>query len=262
MVLDSWSPGQLMPLFLQLVYSSSVDLHSLLCDAQATLGNVEGSPRLGSFTAKSSVTSSASISNISDFSDDIWAGHLILKNSQRVCVKSLQSCLTLCDPMDCTAPATPPRLLCPWDSPGKNTGVGCHALLQGIFLSQASPALARAFFTTSTTWEAPVHVGVCINHLLRPSGKCLKCSAQNYLKACQVLCCCCLVAKLYLTVCDLMDCSPPGSSVQGILQARVLEWVAIPSSRGSSWPRDQTWVSCIAGWFFTVRASREVRWWS
>ena len=43
-----------------------------------------------------------------------------------------QSCPTLCDPMDCS----PTRLLCPWDSPGKNTGVGCHALLQGIFPTQ------------------------------------------------------------------------------------------------------------------------------
>ena len=41
-----------------------------------------------------------------------------------------------------------------------------------------------------------------------------------------------------------MDCSPPGSSVHGILQARILQWVAMPSSRGSSWPRDQTHVSC------------------
>ena len=52
------------------------------------------------------------------------------------------------------------RLLCPWDSPGKNTGVGCHALLQRIFLTQGSnpslmsPALAGGFFTTSTSWEA------------------------------------------------------------------------------------------------------------
>ena len=52
------------------------------------------------------------------------------------------------------------RLLCLWDSPGKNTGVGCHALLQGIFLGQGlnpcltSPALAVRFFTTSTSWEA------------------------------------------------------------------------------------------------------------
>ena len=70
-----------------------------------------------------------------------------------------QSCLTLCDPMECSTP----RLLCPWESPGKNTGVGCHALLQGIFLTQGSNqsvslmflALAGGFFiTTTTTWEA------------------------------------------------------------------------------------------------------------
>ena len=55
----------------------------------------------------------------------------------------------------------PTRLPCPWDSPGKNTGVGCHALLQGISLtlgikptSLASPALVGWFFTTSATWEA------------------------------------------------------------------------------------------------------------
>ena len=49
-----------------------------------------------------------------------------------------------------------------------------------------------------------------------------------------------------------MDCSPPGSSVHGILQARILEWVAISSSRESSQPRDRTQVSCIAGRFFTT----------
>ena len=49
------------------------------------------------------------------------------------------------------------------------------------------------------------------------------------------------------TLCDPMDCSLPGSSVHGILQARILEWVAIPFSRGSSQSRDQTQVSCIAG---------------
>ena len=48
-----------------------------------------------------------------------------------------------------------------------------------------------------------------------------------------------------------MDCSPPGSFVHGILQARILEWVAISFSRGSSWPRDRTQVSCTAGRFFT-----------
>ena len=59
------------------------------------------------------------------------------------------------------------------------------------------------------------------------------------------------------TLCDPMGCGLPGSSVQGFLQARILEWVAISSSRGSSWPRDQTRVSCIADRFFTVWAMRE-----
>ena len=59
-----------------------------------------------------------------------------------------------------------------------------------------------------------------------------------------------------LTLYDPVDCNPPGSSVHGILQARRLEWVAIPFSRGSSQPRDQTHVSCIAGRFFTVWATR------
>ena len=51
---------------------------------------------------------------------------------------------------------------------------------------------------------------------------------------------------------QLHGCSPSGSSVDGILQARVLKWVAIAFSRESSQPRDRTWVSCIAGRFFTV----------
>ena len=54
-----------------------------------------------------------------------------------------------------------------------------------------------------------------------------------------------------------MDCSPPGFSVLGILQARILEWVAMPSSRRSSWPRDWSWVSCTASRFFTNWASSE-----
>ena len=59
-----------------------------------------------------------------------------------------------------------------------------------------------------------------------------------------------LVTQLYLLLCDPMDCSPPGSSVHEILQAKILEWVAVPSSRGSSQPRDRT--SHIAGRFFTL----------
>ena len=58
-------------------------------------------------------------------------------------------------------------------------------------------------------------------------------------------------------LCDPMDCSPPGSSVHGILQARRLEWVAMPFSRASSQPRDGTQGSCIAGRLFTTLATRE-----
>ena len=65
------------------------------------------------------------------------------------------------------------------------------------------------------------------------------------------------VAQLCLTLCNPMDCSLSGSSVHGISQARVLEWIAISFSRGSSWPRNRTWVSHIADRLFTVWATRE-----
>ena len=62
----------------------------------------------------------------------------------------------------------------------------------------------------------------------------------------------------HIWLCDPMAyCSPPGSFVHGLVQARVLEWVVVPFSRGSSQPRDQTQVSCIAGGFLTFWATRE-----
>ena len=64
-----------------------------------------------------------------------------------------------------------------------------------------------------------------------------------------------LVTQLRLTLCSSMDCSPLGSSVHGI-QARILKWVAISFSRGSSLPRDQTQVSHTAGRLFTIWATR------
>ena len=60
---------------------------------------------------------------------------------------------------------------------------------------------------------------------------------------------------MLIRVCDPMDCSPPGSSVHEILQARILEWVAISSSRGSSWPRVWTHLSWIARRVFTTEPS-------
>ena len=102
---------------------------------------------------------------------------------QYVCMhaKSLQSCLT-----------DPTRLLCPWDSSGKNTGVGCHALLQGLNPCLLGLlALAGEFFTTT--------------------------AAAKLLQWCP-------------TLCDPLDGSSPGSPVPGILQAKTLEWVAISFS--------------------------------
>ena len=105
-------------------------------------------------------------------------------------------------------------------------------------MSLMSPALAAGFFTTITTWEAP-------NNSDSGSG------AMLYVKRRSV-------TQLCPTLCSPMDCNPAGSSVHGILQARMLEWVAISFSRGSSPLRDQTWVSHIAGRFFTVSATRDV----
>ena len=68
---------------------------------------------------------------------------------------------------------------------------------------------------------------------------------------------CVLVGQWCPTLCNPMNCSLPGSSVHGILQARILEQVAISFSRGSSWLRDWTWVSCIASRCFNIWATRE-----
>jgi len=77
--------------------------------------------------------------------------------------------------------------------------------------------------------------------------------------ACAVLC---LVTQSCLTLFDPMDWNPPGFSVQGILQARTLEWVIMPSSRWSSQPKDWTQVSCIAHRFWATRDSLPVAFWS
>jgi len=67
----------------------------------------------------------------------------------------------------------------------------------------------------------------------------------------------CMLSHVWL-FCDPMNYSPPSFSVHGIFQARILEWVAISFSRGSSQPRDQTQVSCIADRFFTSDAQDNI----
>ena len=91
------------------------------------------------------------------------------------------------------------------------------------------------------------------NRLLLVSDKCLpevQCLFSQQM---------CLVAQLCVALWDPMDCSLPGSSVHGILQSSILEWVAMSSSRGSSWPRNRTHISCTAGGFFTAWATSEVQ---
>jgi len=93
------------------------------------------------------------------------------------------------------------------------------------------------------------HLKVCLF-----SDKCKR------MPVCVFVSVCVLVVQLYLTLCNPMDRRPtPGSSVHGILQARILEWVAMPSFKRSSPPKNRTWVSYTAGKFFTIRATREAQ---
>ena len=61
-----------------------------------------------------------------------------------------------------------------------------------------------------------------------------------------------LVRQSCSALCESVDCSPPGSSLHGILQVTMVDWVAIPLSRGSFQPGDQTWITCIASSLFTL----------
>ena len=108
--------------------------------------------------------------------------------------------------------------ICPWDSPGKKTRVGCHALLQGILPIQGSnPCLSCLLH-----WQAGSLP------LVPPGGPSVSESVSHSVVSNSLR-----PYGLYIT---------PGSSVHGILQARVLQWVDIPFSRGSFRPRSCTWV--------------------
>ena len=150
----------------------------------------------------------------------------------------------------------PTRLPRPWDSPGKNTGVGCHFPLQCREVKSKSEVtqlcLTLSDPTDGSLPGSSVH-GTLQARVLEWGAiafSTLNASFHNItIKV--------TVALFCLTFCDPMDYSPPDSSLHGILQARILEWVAIPFSRGSSQPRDQTQVFCITSRFFTIWATRE-----
>ena len=104
----------------------------------------------------------------------------------------------------------------------------------------------------------PLHQFFSIHLIVSPSIPSLLISSILNLTINPVLFCgfsyiiCVLVAQLCLTLCYPMDCSLPGSSCPWNSPGKNTRGVAIPFSRGSSWPREQTWVSCIAGRFFTI----------
>ena len=126
------------------------------------------------------------------------------------------------------------------DSPGKNTGVGFHALLQGIFPTQGSNlsllcllALAGRFFTTSATWGFYGSGSQVVWKLLGIRSKSVSASSKGssgWVAHPEPIIggsCVCALSLIHVWLCDPMDYNLPGSSVHEILQARILEWVAI-----------------------------------
>ena len=133
-----------------------------------------------------------------------------------VCAKSLHSCLTLCDPVHHSPPGSSP-----WDSLGKNTRVGCHALLQGIFPTQGlnpclphcrqilyclshqgSPIYMQTHSSSDSFPIQPLHYRVLSNTVLYNAA-----AAAKSLQSC-------------LTLCNPIDGSPPGSPIPGILDRK------------------------------------------
>ena len=128
----------------------------------------------------------------------------------------------------------PAKLLCPWNSPGKDTGVDNHFHLHRISPTKESNPIsyiAGRFFNILATREACSSSKGCYGFMLSPSV--MSDSLQ------------------------LMDCSLPGSSVHGILQASILESVSIPFSRGSSGPTNWACISLIAGGFFQFSSATQ-----
>ena len=134
----------------------------------------------------------------------------------------------------------------PSEPPGKprNTGVGSLSLLPQIFLTSGSPA----FLVDSLPAELPGKPRLCSLRLELRTFTLWDWVLPSVLRR-----------QINIWWCINMDCSPPGSSVHGILQERILEWVAIPFSKGSSRPMNWTWVSCIAGRFFTDWATGDAQ---
>ena len=143
----------------------------------------------------------------------------------------VQSCPTLWDPMNFSPPGT------------SVPGIFQASILEWVAISSSrgsSWPRDGTWISRDQTWISCIAGRYFTNWA---TGEVFKTAFQYTLKM--------LVAQSS-TLCDPMDCSPPGSPVHGILQGRMLEWDTTPNSRGSSWLRDWTWVSHIAGRFFNI----------
>ena len=181
----------------------------------------------------------------------------------------------------CPAPMKPPHSFLPCQDPASGTcrvwpwdpgQILCFRGEQGRspleaaqwreVLSDLGPIIgalswSRCLMRSSPSWELSAPVPVCALWLTLtlPSSPWVKATENSTAFHTECVCVCVWITQF----CDPMDCSPPVFSVHGVLQARILEWVANPLPRGSSWPRDRTWVFRTAGGFFTVWAMREAR---
>ena len=141
-----------------------------------------------------------------------------------------QSCPTLCDPMDCS-PA----------------GSLVYGIFQAWILEWVAISFSRGSSRPRDWTQVSRIVGRCFTIWATREALFTGLSSVQFSS----------VAQSCPTLCDPMGCSLPGSSVHGLFQAIVLEWIAISISRGSSQPREQTQVSCIAGRGFIIWATRE-----
>ena len=134
--------------------------------------------------------------------------------------------------------------------PAKCTSLG-HLLVVPIPVSTILISFGGSHSFSVISQEVEIVFTLSSGGELKPINSACTPGSGNWLRLCV------LVTQLCPALYDPMDYSPPGSSVHGILQVRILEWAAIPFSRRSSQPRDRTWFSCIAGRFFTNCATRE-----
>ena len=149
-----------------------------------------------------------------------------------MCAKHLQLCPTLCDPIDYSL---------------------TYSSVHGILQTRTPEWVAMP----SSRGSTQTRDRTCVSYVCCIGGQVLY-NYRHPRSPALCLCCVCVVAQLYLTLCDPVNCSLPGSSLYGILLATILEWVAMSSSKGFFQFRDETTVSCFAVRFFTVWATREV----